>query len=281
MILIPKVLYTLKLYRLNMNTPQIVFAGDRDIAVDVLSYLTEQNVDISALMLPPADESSHDTELLSLCDHLEQNYIIRGKQFREGEGVELLKDINPDYILAVHFQYIIPKIVLDIPQHGVVNLHPAYLPYNRGWHTPSWAIWEQTPYGATIHFMEEDVDAGDIIARKKIGTNPDDTADSLYNRAKKAELKLFKQAWDQLASFDYNRQSQSEEQATSHRKADLDNIREIKLSEEVKAETLIRKLRALTTNDIEEAAYFEKNNERYFVQIDIVSESKLEEVQKR
>lgn len=251
--------------------PKIVFAGDRDIAVNILDFLTNQDVEISALLLPDKSTATHDRELISLSSHLSQERILRGEQFREDKGIHLLKDINPDYILAIHFQFIIPIEVLDIPNHGVVNLHPAYLPYNRGWHTPSWAIWEQTPYGATLHFMDDKIDAGDIIARQKVTKSPGDTADSLYAKAKKAEFELFKQTWPELSSFDYTKDKQSESQATTHRKSDIEEIREIELDEQFKAETIIRKLRALTTNDVNEAAFFEQDGDRYLVQVDITS----------
>lgn len=256
-----------------MSIPKVVFAGDRAVAVDVLRFLTEQDIEIAALLLPTANESSHDSELLSLCDHLEQDHILRGKQFHESEGIQLLEDINPDYILTVHFQYIVPQSVLDTPEHGVVNLHPAYLPYNRGWHTPSWAIWEQTIYGATLHLMTEKIDAGDIIARQRVQKQPDDTADSLYNRTLNAEVELFKSTWSELANFEYKMEPQPEEYATTHRKDDIEEIREIDLDEYMQVGTLLRKLRALTTNRIDEAAYFTINNTRYRVQLNIIPDN--------
>ena len=79
----------------------------------------------------------------------------------------MLEQLSLDYIICVHFPYIVPREILSIPKYGVTNLHPAYLPYNLGWHTPSWAILENTPIGATLHYMDECVDTGDIIHQKK------------------------------------------------------------------------------------------------------------------
>ena len=75
-----------------------------------------------------------------------------GREFRERTGIAFLGELELDLILCVHFPYLLPPEVLSIPSKGCLNLHPAYLPWNRGWHTPSWAILEDTPGGATLHW---------------------------------------------------------------------------------------------------------------------------------
>jgi len=250
--------------------PKIVFAGDREIAVDVLRFLTSTDAEVSALLLPEKDEGTHDEKILSLLPDIDDKNVIRGESFKKQENVQRLISMEPDYLLSVHFHHIFPKKILEMPVYDPINLHPAYLPYNRGWHTPSWALWEQTPYGATFHIMTKSVDSGEIIDRKRVYPRPDDTANTLYQRALEAELELFKEIWPSLADFSYDTTFQSEDDATKHTKSDLDDIRPINLDESVLASDLIRKLRALTTNDISEAAYFERDGERYRVQVDIV-----------
>lgn len=257
--------------------PTVAFAGDRNIAVRVLDYLSETDVEIACLLLPDESEASHDEDLLSVLDDLDDDRILRGAEFRREDGIRTLEEVAPDYIVSIHYQYIYPPEVLEIPSQGVVNLHPAYLPYNRGWHTPSWAILDETPYGATLHFMEEALDAGEIIARKRIEIRPDDTADSLYGRALDAGFELFRDTWPELAAFSYETTSQSEANATSHTKDDLAGIQEIDLDESVRAGSLLRKLRALTTNTLEEAAYYEVDDERYRVRVNVVPESEIDD----
>src|SRR5690606_40574828 len=64
-------------------------------------------------------------------------YIFEGNDFKNDENFSKLKELNLDYIIGIHFPYIIPTEVLKIPKTGFLNLHPAYLPYNKGWNTPS------------------------------------------------------------------------------------------------------------------------------------------------
>jgi len=156
----------------NENKPKIVFAGDRDISVWTLKFIIDQGVKPICLMVSDKNKATHDKELIGLCDNLNSRKILMGDQFRTEENVNLLRNLNPDYIICVHFPYIISKEVLDIPKERVLNLHPAYLPYNRGWHTPTWAILEGTSCGATLHCMNEEIGSGDIIHQKQIEVMP-------------------------------------------------------------------------------------------------------------
>lgn len=252
--------------------PKIIFAGDRDISVWVLEYLIQTGIKPIALLISDEKNATHAQNLITLCNHLDNSKILVGEQVRTKECEKLIDELKPDFIICIHFPYIIPKRLLEIPKHGVVNLHPAYLPYNRGWHTPTWAIWEKTVYGATLHFMNEKVDEGDIIHQKQIEILPNDTANTLYKRVKQLELEVFKEAWSSLMSGDYNRKPQAIANENTHKKTDIESIQRINLDEYIKAEDLIRRIKALTTNDIKESTYFEDNGKLYRVQISIVED---------
>lgn len=253
---------------------RVAFAGDRDISVWVLRFLRDQGVRPLALCVSAPDRASHAAELKQLCDFLAPEYILTGKAFRSPAGMELLRSLNLDYIIGVHFPYIVPAGVLSIPSRGVLNLHPAFLPFNRGWHTPSWAILEDTPIGATLHFMDEGVDTGDIVYQQQLQISPGDTADSLYRRLKKLEFETFVTAWPWLAHDDYVPQPQNPHSGTARKRQELfaDSVQQIDLQERVTAGDLLRKLRALTTNDPAEAAYFEVQGRRYRLQVTITEE---------
>ena len=256
------------------SAPRIVYGGDRDISVWVLEFILSQGVKPLALLLPHPAKASHAEDLLRLCDYLEKRFILYGTAFREPKGLAILEEIDPDYIIYVHFPYIVPKEVLQIPRVGVLNLHPALLPYNRGWHTPTWAILEGTPYGATLHFMSEELDTGDIIHQKELKVLPHDTADTLYQRVKHLELEVFREAWPSLLSGSPPRSPQRPTRGTFHKKTDLfsPEVQELNLDGRVRVRDLINRLRALTTNCIEEAAYFTLAGKRYRVQIRIIPE---------
>jgi methionyl-tRNA formyltransferase len=121
--------------------------------------------------------------------------------------------------------------------------------------------------------MDEGIDSGDIVQQKEISISPDDTADKLYKKVLELEIELFKEAWPLLATKNYKRHPQKKDSGTVHIKSDLSLMQQIDQDEMIRAGDLIRKLRALTTNNIYEAAYFQKDNKRYRIQINIIEDN--------
>lgn len=242
------------------------FAGDRLISVNILRFLIREGYKPSFLIVNKTEGSSHRDELISLSglesiDIYDINFLNKNHS--------LLVDYDTDYIFGIHFPYIISEQLLSIPKVGFLNLHPAYLPYNKGWHTPSWAIIDKTKYGATLHFMSKDLDAGDIVAQKEIEVKPDLTANELYKGVLETEEQLFKEYFSSLLTLKPNRVKQSEN-GTSYSKKDLAKIQKIDLDNKILPIELIDKLRALTTNNIDEAAYFIVDGKKYKIQVNIV-----------
>jgi methionyl-tRNA formyltransferase len=249
--------------------PKIIFAGDRALSVNILKFMLAQGCKPEALLVVDGPGASHAEEFKSLCNFLPPERIIVGKNFRSAESVTLLREVDPEYIIGIHYPYIIPKEVLEIPRRGFLNLHPAYLPYNRGWHTPSWAIIDGTPYGATLHLMKEELDEGDILAQKELPIDPTDTANSLYQKVLALEYDVFVDFWPHLVSGAYVPAPQDHNKMTSHKKSDMAGIQEIDLNKTYPARELIDKLRALTTNNIAEAAYIVVEGTTYRIQVHI------------
>ena len=243
------------------------FAGDRKLSCDLLKFIIDKGYKPEALFVSGNKSASHSKELIEISS-LSKDKIFVGSEFKLETTVSFLKALELDYIFGIHFPYIIPKTLLEIPKVGFLNLHPAYLPYNKGWHTPSWAIIDKTPYGATLHFMEESLDEGDIINQKQISIASTDTANSLYKKVLALEKEVFIEAFDSLLSLNPPRMKQ-ECKGTSHIKKDLKEFREIVTSETVEPLALIDKLRGLTTNDKNEAAYFFRNGKKIGVQIEL------------
>ena len=254
--------------------PRIAFAGDRDISVRVLDFLIEESVRPAALMVSGPDRASHAEELVARCGHLDPDYVLAGEAFRAVPAVEALNSLALDLVVSVHFPYVVPPDVLRVPRLGWLNLHPGYLPWNRGWHTATWAMLEDTPVGATLHFMDESLDTGDIVRQRQLDIGPGDTADSLYSRLLDLELEVFKEAWPQLVEDSYGREPQQQGTGTFHARRDLETseVRKVDPDEEVLAGDLLRRLRALTTNHINEAAYYEIGSIRYRIRLEVTEE---------
>lgn len=248
------------------NTPRIAFAANRKIGADALRVLLERGIEPVALIVPKGKNVDPAVgEMLRTIPHVP---AIHGKVFREADGIGRLESLDIDYFLSIHFPYIIPRSVLDVPRIGSLNLHPAYLPYNRGWHTPSWAILDQTPYGATLHWVDEGLDTGDIAVQREVEITPSDTADTLYARVLATELEVLREAIPMLKARALPRIPQ-QGKGTQHIKADLTRVRRLNLDERMTVREVLQRIRALTTNRGDEAAWFEIDGDRYLVQLSI------------
>jgi methionyl-tRNA formyltransferase len=63
---------------------------------------------------------------------------------------------------------ILKRRVFGIPQFGTINIHPGYLPIVRGNNPYIWALIQNLPQGCTAHFIDDEIDTGDVIVRKNI-----------------------------------------------------------------------------------------------------------------
>lgn len=256
------------------NRPRIAYAGDREIAVRVLDFLIREGTEPLALLVSSPPRATHSNALFDRVPNLDPRHIMTGKEFLQPENLETLRLLDLDFVVSVHFPYIVPPNALEIARLGWLNLHPSLLPFNRGWHTPSWTILDQTPAGATLHFMDEGLDTGDVVASCEVDVSPGDTADSLYQRLLSAELAVFRRAWPELAAGHYQRRRQDPAAGSRHVRSDLlePAVQRLDLDAKERVESLLRRLRALTTNDISEAAYFEANGRKFRVQVRIMEE---------
>jgi methionyl-tRNA formyltransferase len=106
-------------------------------------------------------------------------------------------DLEPDLdiLFSVYYDRIISKALLDIPRLGGINLHGALLPEYRGRFTFLHAILhDEKEYGATLHFMDEGADTGDIIATRRFDVDDKATARSLYDVTAREGIQLFKES---------------------------------------------------------------------------------------
>jgi methionyl-tRNA formyltransferase len=248
---------------LRPSTLKIVFAGNRRIGLTCLNMLLKAGITPVMLFVPDGTHAECTKEMRKLLSGVP---CMEGKEFRSKRCMDLLKKLCPDYLLSIHFPLILPQEILEIPTVGALNLHPAFLPWNRGWHTPSWAIMDGTPFGATLHWIDAGLDTGPIALQKRVAILPSDTAHELYQNALRAEEEVFRKAIPLLKKHCLLRKQQRGK-GTAHKKADLEHMRCIDPKTMSEAE-IDRRIRALTTNNPDEAAYFEANGHRHTLRIE-------------
>ena len=78
---------------------------------------------------------------------------------------------NIDLVITFNYRHILKKNILKKLKRPAINLHISYLPFNRGCHPNFWSFVENSPKGVTIHEIDEGIDTGPIIYKKKISFN--------------------------------------------------------------------------------------------------------------
>jgi methionyl-tRNA formyltransferase len=133
------------------------------------------------------------------------------------ETVAILAAYEPDMICVACFSQRIPQRILTLPRLGCLNVHPSLLPANRGPVPLFWTFREgHTVTGVTIHFMEEQMDSGDILAQKSVAVPDGISYNQLEgNCAIEGGALLARSVWD-LYTGDATPRPQIEEDSSYH-----------------------------------------------------------------
>lgn len=111
--------------------------------------------------------------------------IVQPKKLKDEEIIEKIKEINPDLIVVVAYGKIIPNEIIEIPKYGIINVHSSLLPKYRGASPIHSAILNgDTESGVSIMYIEEELDAGDVILQEYCEISEEDTLGTLHDRLK-------------------------------------------------------------------------------------------------
>jgi phosphoribosylglycinamide formyltransferase-1 len=106
--------------------------------------------------------------------------------------VELLRKHEAEWVVLAGYMRVVKEPLLGAYPNRIVNIHPSLLPAFKGLRA-----WEQAlaagvaETGCTVHFVNQEVDGGAIIAQQRVPVLPGDTAESLHARIQVAEHELF------------------------------------------------------------------------------------------
>ncbi|QJB28857.1 formyltransferase family protein [Limnospira fusiformis] len=242
-------------------------------ATDVVGYeiakvFGEAHQPLSFLILDSKDKKRRNSDIIKVSGINDANKIIYSDLINNRETLERLNRMNLDLGILAWWPYIIKGDLLHIPSIGYLNFHPSYLPYNRGKDPNFWSIVEDTPFGVTLHFVNAEIDKGDIAFQKIIEKSWEDNGLSLYNKAITEIVQLFKDNFDLIMTGSIPRKKQNYQSGSFHRRSELDSASKIDLEANYKARDILNILRARTFPP-HPAAYFFEDDYQYEVRIEI------------
>jgi methionyl-tRNA formyltransferase len=179
----------------------VVVCAYHNVGYRCLEELIRQDADI-ALVFTHDDSPSEEIWFASVRDLAQKHGIpVMTSDINLRENVELLRELAPDLLLSFYYRNMIREEVLEIPRLGALNLHGSYLPKYRGRVPVNWAVINgESETGATLHYMVEKPDAGDIVDQEKVGISFTDTSLDVFNKVTDAAVKVLARSFPLLVA---------------------------------------------------------------------------------
>jgi methionyl-tRNA formyltransferase len=244
----------------------LLFVNNR-VGSELSRWLRARGDDLIGVVVHPREHAKHRDEIL---DALGGIPVFDASTLRAPDTVAALAALEPELGASIYFGYILKPAVIELFPRGIVNLHPALLPWNRGANPNVWSIVEGTPAGVTLHYVDARVDTGDIIAQSEVPVSPTDTGESLYRKLEAESVALFQRSWPALLDGTAKARAQPEG-GTTHRLRDLDELDAIDLDAPSTARELIDVLRARTFPP-HRGAWFVRDGRKVYVSVTLEAE---------
>lgn len=225
---------------------KIAFFGTSEFAAIILEKMVQAGIKPVLVVTTPDKPAGRKQQLTPppakvLSEKLELK-VIQPEQFAQDTRYKI-QDTNPDLIVLASYGNIVPKEILDIPNHGAINVHPSLLPKYRGASPVQSAILAgETETGVSIMLMDEQVDHGPILAQE---TTPihQETYEELHNKLAELGADLLVETIPKWVAGEITPKEQDHSQATFTKRFSREDGR---IDWNQKPEYIDRQIRAFT-----------------------------------
>jgi methionyl-tRNA formyltransferase len=178
---------------------KVVVCAYHNVGYRCLEELIRQGAEV-AMVFTHEDNPSEEIWFESVRDLCMRERIpFRTSDINEPMNIDMLRAIAPDFILSFYYRNMIKPSVLELAGSGALNLHGSYLPRYRGRVPVNWAVINgETETGATLHYMVEKPDAGDIVDQERVEILFTDTALDVFHKVTDAAVKVIGRSWPKL-----------------------------------------------------------------------------------
>ena len=173
-------------------TRAVVFAY-HNVGVRCLRTLLDQGVDVALVLThedSPTETIWYDSVAQVCADHGIEAITVDDPN--AADVVERIRTLAPDFVFSFYYRKMLGAALLSTPKRGALNMHGSLLPKYRGRVPVNWAVLHgETETGASLHYMEIEPDAGDLVAQTTVPILRDDTAFEVFQKVTvAAELTL-------------------------------------------------------------------------------------------
>ena len=150
--------------------------------------------------------------------------IIKVKKHNSIKTKEFIVQNKIDYSLFLSSNYLIKKVLIDIPNFKIISIHCAILPKNRSLHSMQWSILNGDKTGHTAHFIDEGIDTGPILKSEYIEPNPGENLIELRQRINSMKPHFFLKVIQEISENKITPKKQNIEDGIHHRVLSLDEL---------------------------------------------------------
>ncbi len=253
-----------------MSKPlNIIFAGTPDFAAQHLKVLIDSPHNVVAVYCPPDKPAGRGKKLTACATKqlaLEHNLIVeQPTNFKELPDQEKLASYNADVMVVVAYGLLLPKIILDSPRLGCINVHGSLLPRWRG-AAPIQRSLEagDAETGVTIMQMDVGLDTGDMILKAACPITAQDTSASLYEKLAELGPTALLETLEMMSSGSYQREPQQEALANYAAKLSKE---EAMIDWSLPADIIDRKIRAYIPWPVSQFTLVDENDKSHNIRI--------------
>ena len=181
-----------------------VFLGTPEFAVPSLETLVRAGHEVAAVVTQPDRPKGRGGQLAAPL--VKQAALRLGLEvhqparIRAPESLALLGVLRPEVMVVVGYGQIIPQAIIDIPPHGILNVHASLLPKYRGAAPVQWAIANgETATGVTTMQIDAGLDTGGILLQRETAIDAEEDAVALSARLAAMGAELLAETLDGLA----------------------------------------------------------------------------------
>jgi len=165
------------------RTTAVVLAY-HNVGVRCLKVLLAHGVDVR-LVVTHEDDPSENVWFASVAQTASEYAIpaIAPLEVNVATVTSKIATLRPDFLFSFYYRQMIKPALLMVPTSGALNMHGSLLPKYRGRAPVNWAVLHgERETGATLHYMTEKPDNGDIVAQRAVPILPDDTAREVFDK---------------------------------------------------------------------------------------------------
>lgn len=245
---------------------RVVICADHNIGFKIVNYILKTNSKYFDIIDIYTTETNNEGFWKPIKNIFYLNRTI--KIFKSNE--EFLSDIrekNIDYIFLLSWKYLISKEIINIVNIGIINLHYSLLPKYRGVYPVNNAIINgEKETGITFHWVNEQIDSGNIILQNNLKIKLTETTDLLLQRLDKLAFKEFKRIW--LSRKELIRKNIDKHVITEYFSREyFESKNELNLSKKYSVLELINLIRGKNFKNKSSIFFLDENNEKVFVHI--------------